>query len=80
MYSRKPQVEEIPQEMTDIWTCTSDSCNSWMRDNFTFESEPFCTQCQSPMTRDTRLLPQLSNTTADHKYVKKGAASAPSMT
>lgn len=61
MYSRKHQVEEIPEEMTDIWTCTSEGCNSWMRDNFTFEAEPTCPECQSAMTRDTRMLPQLTN-------------------
>jgi hypothetical protein len=79
MYSRKHQVEEIPEELTDIWSCSSDSCNSWMRDNFAFEVEPVCTQCQSPMTKDTKMLPQLTNNNSDHKYAKKSAAS-PSVT
>jgi hypothetical protein len=71
MYSRKHQVEEIPEEMTEIWTCSSDSCKSWMRDNFAFEVEPVCTQCQSPMTKDTKMLPQLTNNNLDNKFMKK---------
>jgi len=61
MFSRKQQVEEIPEELTDIWRCTTEGCNSWMRHNFTFETEPTCPECRSAMVRDTRMLPQLIN-------------------
>lgn len=62
MYSRRLPVEEIPKAETEIWSCSSDGCNSWMRGNFTFEAEPTCTQCQSPMVKETKMLPVLVNT------------------
>jgi len=71
MYSRKPQPVEVPEEMTDIWTCSSEGCNCWMRDNFAFQTEPACAQCGETMERSSRMLPQLSNYTFDNKYGKK---------
>jgi hypothetical protein len=72
MYSRKKQLEEIPEELTAIWLCTKDGCNGWMRDNFAFEAVPTCRQCASEMQRGTKMLPLLVNTNSDQKSLKKG--------
>jgi hypothetical protein len=61
MYSRKKQVEEVPEELTVIWVCTKEGCNGWMRDNFKFETTPVCRLCLSPMVQGTRMLPSLVN-------------------
>lgn len=61
MYSRKRTIEEVPEELTVIWACTKPGCNGWIRDNFKFEDTPVCRQCQSPMTRSSRMLPTLVN-------------------
>mgnify|MGYP001217447266 CR=1 FL=1 len=60
--SRKKLLEDIPEEMTSIWSCTSDSCNGWMRDNFAFSNEPDCPQCGSEMTKGEKKLAVLVNT------------------
>ncbi|WP_027086086.1 cold-shock protein [Cohnella panacarvi] len=62
MYSRKKTFEEIPEEMTAIWSCESEGCNGWMRDNFSLEAIPTCHVCQTPMVSGMRMLPQLVNT------------------
>ncbi|EDW6383958.1 cold-shock protein, partial [Salmonella enterica subsp. enterica] len=49
MNYRKKTLEEIPEENTPVWTCTSDDCNGWMRDNFTFDYSPVCPLCSSEM-------------------------------
>lgn len=72
MNYRKKPVEEIPEEVTAVWVCTSDSCKGWMRDNFAFDQAPSCCICQSPMVRETRMLPQLVNPNGDVKKLKKG--------
>lgn len=72
MYSRKKPLEEIPEEMTAIWSCTNQDCNGWMRDNFAFEVVPTCVLCHAPMESDTRMLPQLVNTNRDQKHLRKG--------
>lgn len=72
MYSRKKSFEDIPEELTAIWSCTNEGCNGWMRDNFAFEAVPTCRQCESPMERGTKMLPLLVNTNQDQKSLKKG--------
>ncbi|UVI30773.1 cold-shock protein [Paenibacillus spongiae] len=66
MYSRKKPLEEIPEEVTAIWSCTNDGCNGWMRDNFAFESEPACPLCSSSMVSSTKTLPSLVNHNSRH--------------
>ncbi|WP_195574680.1 cold-shock protein [Paenibacillus sp. 1001270B_150601_E10] len=61
-HSRKRPMDEIAEEMTAIWSCTSDSCNGWMRDNFSFDNNPTCPHCQSPMVKGEKMLPVLPNT------------------
>lgn len=70
MYSKKKLPEELPLEPTTIWQCTKEGCNGWMRDNFTFEAEPTCHLCSSPMQRDSKMLPSLVNTTSDPRSLK----------
>lgn len=56
MYRRQvPEV--IPEENTEVWSCTSDTCKGWMRTDFTFLNEPACPLCASSMTQETRMLP-----------------------
>jgi hypothetical protein len=72
MYSRKKPFEELPEEMTAIWSCTAEGCNGWMRDNFSFDVQPTCPKCQSQMESGMRSLPLLVNTSRDQKNLKKG--------
>ncbi|GFR37548.1 hypothetical protein PRECH8_08440 [Insulibacter thermoxylanivorax] len=56
--------EPVPEAVTEIWACTNEDCNGWMRDNFTFAADnPACPLCQSYMVRDERVLPILTNYT-----------------
>ena len=60
--SRKRPLEELVEEVTSIWSCTSEGCKGWMRDNFSFSNEPTCPQCNSPMEKGERMLSVLVNT------------------
>ncbi|MFC4304404.1 cold-shock protein [Cohnella boryungensis] len=63
MYSsRKRPVEELPEEITTIWSCSDESCKGWMRDNFAFSSDPACPICQSQMVKSEKMLVALVNT------------------
>lgn len=70
MYSRKKTFEEIPEELTAIWSCTNEDCNGWMRDNFSLDEVPVCHLCQSPMVSGTKMLPQLVNTSRHQKALR----------
>ncbi|MCR2804126.1 cold-shock protein [Paenibacillus soyae] len=59
-YSRKKPMSEPVHEMTPIWACTKEGCNGWMRENYTLQETPTCSQCQSPMARTTREIPVLT--------------------
>ena len=61
-YSRKKPVEEAPDELTSIWSCSSEDCKGWMRDNFSFSEAPVCVLCQSPMVKGERMLAAVVNT------------------
>ncbi|GKU77870.1 cold-shock protein [Paenibacillus sp. L3-i20] len=58
-YSRKRPMAELPNEMTSIWSCTKADCNGWVRENYSFEDVPTCSQCLSPMVRTMKSLPIL---------------------
>jgi hypothetical protein len=60
--SRKRPLDDVPQEMTAIWSCTNEECNGWMRDNFVFSIQPTCPQCQSAMEKGERKLYVVANT------------------
>ncbi|MFC5401441.1 cold-shock protein [Cohnella soli] len=67
MYSsRKKTVEELPEELTAIWSCSDDNCNGWMRDNFALSSTHQCPLCQSEMVKGERMLVALANTSPLH--------------
>lgn len=72
MYNRKKPLEEIPEEKTKVWTCVTDGCNSWMRDNFAFDHVPTCLMCHAPMVVGEKMLPALNNSNGDLKALKKG--------
>lgn len=72
MYYSRKKIEDIPQELTVIWSCTQEDCNGWIRDDFAFAKVPTCYQCGSPMKRSERELPVLVNTRDDQKFLKKG--------
>lgn len=55
-FYRKQEVVEVE---TDVWACTSDDCQGWMRESYSFEKEPKCPLCQSAMKQETRILPEL---------------------
>ncbi|WP_211748768.1 cold-shock protein [Paenibacillus sp. Marseille-Q4541] len=60
--SRRKPAEEVPMELTAIWSCSSDNCKGWMRDNFVFSVVPVCPQCKSDMVKDERMLAAVTNT------------------
>lgn len=57
-FSRR-QDEPIPEVETDVWACQSSECVGWMRDSFSFATEPTCPLCQSEMKKEVRILPEL---------------------
>ncbi|MCE5168402.1 cold-shock protein [Paenibacillus profundus] len=59
MYYSKKNIEPVPDEQTSIWSCSSEDCSCWMRENLTFEKTPSCPLCQSSMVINTKMLPPL---------------------
>ncbi|ANE46919.1 hypothetical protein SY83_12245 [Paenibacillus swuensis] len=64
--SRKKPMEEIPEEMTAVWSCSNENCNCWMRDNFALDTQPDCPQCQSAMVKGEKKLAVVANTSFNH--------------
>jgi hypothetical protein len=57
----KQQAEEVPLFEMSVWNCTNDTCNGWMRKDYSFSAQPVCPLCQSGMSEGVRMLPQLSH-------------------
>jgi len=57
-FSRGPK-EPVPEVDTDVWSCTNEDCQGWMRDSYSFEEIPKCPLCQSEMEKEVRVLPEL---------------------
>lgn len=57
-FSRGPK-EPIPEVETNVWSCTSNDCQGWMREAFSFQTEPQCPLCESEMKQEVRMLPEL---------------------
>jgi hypothetical protein len=74
MYLRKRSLEDLPLENTVIWSCETEGCKGWMRDNFAFETVPTCSQCHATMVRSEKMLPALENSNVDMKLLKKGTS------
>ncbi|PRX73038.1 cold-inducible protein YdjO [Cohnella sp. SGD-V74] len=68
-YSRKRPLEELPEEITAIWTCAGENCKGWMRDNFTFSIVPICPQCKAEMVRSEKMLATIENTSPNQLKV-----------
>ena len=54
-------MEEVVLEETKVWECVSDSCNGWIRDNFTSSDEHKCPLCGSEMMVGTKMLQAINN-------------------
>ena len=70
-YSWNKPVENLPEEMTAIWSCTKEGCNGWMRDNFSFKDVPVCSLCASPMKSSSKLLPILFTSETQIKQYRR---------
>lgn len=51
--------EPLPEVETNIWSCTNDDCQGWMRESFSFNETPKCPLCQSVMKEEVKILPKL---------------------
>ncbi|MFC5450874.1 cold-shock protein [Paenibacillus aestuarii] len=69
--ARNKYFEALPVENTQIWSCTKEGCKGWMRDNFTFEYQPVCCLCSSPMVSKMKMLPLLVNSNDELKAIRK---------
>lgn len=70
-YSWGKQLENLPEEMTEIWSCKKEGCNGWMRAGFSFKDVPVCAQCQSAMVSSRKSLPILFTSGDDVKRHQK---------
>ncbi|MFD1677047.1 cold-shock protein [Alicyclobacillus fodiniaquatilis] len=59
MFGKKNE-EVLPDVKTDIWSCTNEDCNVWMRLGFSFDEQPKCPVCHAPMERDVKDLPEIN--------------------
>ena len=57
-FSRGPK-EPVQEVETNVWSCTKEECQGWMRESFSFEDEPKCPLCHSEMTKEVRVIPEL---------------------
>lgn len=57
-FSRGPR-EPVPEVETKVWSCTSDDCQGWMRDLYSFDDEPACPLCKSKMEQEVRVIPEM---------------------
>jgi hypothetical protein len=77
MFYKRIPFEDLPKENTSVWSCTTEGCKVWMRDNFAFEHIPTCRLCLSPMVKEMKELPLLVNTNLNLKSIKKGVQIKP---
>lgn len=59
-FFRGAKEEPVPEVETNVWACTSEDCNGWMRESFSFEMEPSCPLCSSSMEKEVRILPEMN--------------------
>ncbi|WP_371264859.1 cold-shock protein [Paenibacillus sp. BC26] len=76
-FSRKRPIEDLPNELTAIWSCTKEGCNGWMRNSYSFEDVPTCAQCKSPMINSMKDLPILHNSSSELKTALKNVTPKP---
>ncbi|OUS77175.1 hypothetical protein B1748_08475 [Paenibacillus sp. MY03] len=70
-YSWNKPLDNLPEELTTIWSCGRDDCNGWIRDSFSFKEQPTCPMCKSAMIRSEKLLPILVTTDQEIKHYRK---------
>ncbi|MDF2725760.1 MAG: hypothetical protein K0Q59_5438 [Paenibacillus sp.] len=64
-------LDNLPEEMTVIFSCSQDACKSWIRDSFSFTDQPICPMCKSAMVRSEKILPILVKTDQEIKHYRK---------
>ncbi|WP_163970595.1 cold-shock protein [Oceanobacillus halotolerans] len=57
-FSRGPK-EPVNEIETNVWSCTNEDCNGWMRESYSLKEEPTCPICQSTMEPEVRTLPEI---------------------
>ncbi|MFD2610875.1 cold-shock protein [Paenibacillus gansuensis] len=72
MYNKRIPLEDLVHENTKIWSCVTEGCSGWMRDNFAFDTVPTCHQCHASMVSSEKMLPALTNSNKDVKALKRG--------
>lgn len=58
-FARGPK-EPVEEVDTKVWVCTGETCQGWMRESYSFETNPECPLCESEMIQEVRSLPKLS--------------------
>jgi hypothetical protein len=72
MYNKRIPIEDLPHAETKIWTCETEGCKGWIRDNFAFKHLPICHLCHSTMISSEKMLPLVNNSNKDMKSMNKG--------
>ncbi|TYR80681.1 hypothetical protein FZC66_09935 [Priestia megaterium] len=69
MYFAKRGIEEPVNQMIDttVYSCQSDSCNGWMREDFV-TPDYSCPMCGNQMVQEIRELPKIKH---DHQFYSK---------
>ncbi|MGM0881705.1 MAG: cold-shock protein [Bacillota bacterium] len=70
-YSWNRPLENLPEEMTTIWSCMKEDCNGWIRNSFSFKEIPICSQCKSSMISSKKNLPILISSDQQIKFHRK---------
>ncbi|MFC4401806.1 cold-shock protein [Gracilibacillus xinjiangensis] len=53
------QKEPVKNVETNVWSCVSEDCQGWMRENYSFDKKPVCPICQSEMEKEVRVVPEM---------------------
>ncbi|WNQ10987.1 cold-shock protein [Paenibacillus aurantius] len=70
-YSWNKPLENLPEEMTIIWSCVEEECKSWIRDSFSFKEQPVCPLCKTSMISSVKILPILISSDQEIKLYRK---------
>ncbi|WP_256376686.1 cold-inducible protein YdjO-related protein [Cohnella herbarum] len=58
-YRSKQNAVAVNMIDTQIWICSNQDCNCWLRSEFSFSQMPLCPMCKSSMTNQTKPLPEI---------------------
>jgi len=70
-YSWSKPLENLPEEMTTIWSCMGEECKGWIRDSFSFKEQPVCPLCKTSMISSEKILPILMSSDQEVKHYRK---------